>query len=66
MDFNKFLITIGGLYGLWNGLSLYDIKNKLSTFASLIISKFKTQTNITKFKNIIIKGFIYMTHKIKV
>src|SRR5215469_703784 len=39
LSFDDYFVSIGGLFGLWNGLSFYDIRVKLTIIFDAIISK---------------------------
>jgi hypothetical protein len=62
MNFNDYFTSVGGLFGLWKGLSLIDIKNKFTAFKKII----KMGSNITKFKKLLLKSLLYFGNKIKV
>ena len=66
MNFNDYFTTVGGLFGLWKGLSLIDIKNKFTAFKKIMIKSIKMGSNITKFKKLLLKSLLYFGNKIKV
>jgi hypothetical protein len=40
MKFNQFLLNFGGLLGLWQGLSLIDLKNNFIKIFNILFSKY--------------------------
>ncbi len=41
MTFDDYFVSIGGLIGLWNGLSLYDLKFKIILLINCLLLKFE-------------------------
>ncbi len=63
MTFNNFMISFGGLLGLWNNVSIYDLEQYLLKFFGNFICV-KVMTNISKLMNLsIIKKLIELIKK---
>jgi hypothetical protein len=66
MCFHDYLISIGGLIGLWQGLSIIDIKNKIYFIAYFIIKKIKFKVKTSEANQLFLKIYLYIGNKVKV
>jgi hypothetical protein len=66
MRFDNYLISIGVLFRLWQGLSIIDIKNKIYLIAIFIINKTKIMNNKPLIGKLLKNKYFYIGNKIKV
>jgi hypothetical protein len=66
MLFKDYLISIGGLFGLWQGLSIIDIKNKIYIIALFIINKIKLDNNMHLTRKTLMRTYNFLVNKFKV
>jgi hypothetical protein len=66
MSFHDYLINIGGLIGLWQGLSIIDIKNKIYFIAIFIINKIKFTVKTSEINQLFLKFYLYFGNRVKV
>jgi hypothetical protein len=66
MLFKDYLISIGGLFGLWQGLSIIDIKNKIYIIALFIINKIKLDNNMHLTRKTLMRTYNFLANKFKV